>query len=42
MRKLQKEMIALKQHEILGTRISKLLKVPKSTILDAIKYGSRH
>ena len=37
MRKLRKEIIALKQRGISGTRMSKLLKVPKSTVFDAIK-----
>ena len=37
MRKLRKEIIALKQRGISGTRISKLLKVPKSTVFDTIK-----
>ena len=37
MRKLRKETIALKQRGISGTHISKLLKIPKSTVFDAIK-----
>ena len=37
MRKLQKEIVALKQHGISDTRILKLLKVPKSTVFNAIK-----
>ena len=37
MRKLRKKIIALKQQEISGTRKSKLLKVPKSTVFDATK-----
>ena len=37
MRKLRKEIIALKQRGISGTRKSKLLQVPKSTVFDAIK-----
>ena len=37
MKKLRKEIIALKQFGISGTRKSKLLKVPKSTVFDAIK-----
>ena len=37
MRKLRKEIIVLKQHQISDTCISKLFKVPKSTVFDAIK-----
>ena len=37
MRKLQKEIIALKQCGISGMPISNLLKVAKSTVFDAIK-----
>ena len=37
MRKLREKIIALKQRGISATRISKLLKVPKSTVFDAIK-----
>ena len=37
MRKLRKEIIALKQRGISGTRMSKLVKIPKSTVFDAIK-----
>ena len=38
MGKLQKEIIVLKQCQISGMRISKLFKVPKSTVFDAIKH----
>ena len=38
MRKLQKEIIVLKQWQISGMRTSKLFKVPKSTVFDAIKH----
>ena len=37
MTKLRKEIIALKQRGISGTHGSKLLKVPKSTVFNAIK-----
>ena len=37
MRKLRKKKIVLKQYQISGMRISKLFKVPKSTVFDAIK-----
>ena len=37
MRKLQKEIIVLKQHQISGMHTSKLLKIPKLTVFDAIK-----
>ena len=37
MRKLRKKLIAVKQCGVSGTHILELLKVPKSTVFDAIK-----